>query len=136
MVKGAAVYDKDDKLVQKPENKNQSSTRYVPILMDELFEALKAAKKPSGLIVTCNPNTIWANIRRICKRNDLPPVGIHGLRHSFASLAYHLQVPDKYTMAIGGWNDERTMKKIYTHIAQGDVKKYEDAFSDFFKNAN
>ena len=39
-------------------------------------------------------------------------------------------------MAIGGWNDERTMKKIYTHIAQGDVKKYEDAFSDFFKNAN
>ena len=136
LVKGAAVYDKDDKLVQKPENKNQSSTRYVPILMDELFEALKAAKKPSGLIVTCNPNTIWANIRRICKRNDLPPVGIHGLRHSFASLAYHLQVPDKYTMAIGGWNDERTMKKIYTHIAQGDVKKYEDAFSDFFKNAN
>lgn len=134
-VKGAAVFDKDDKLVQKRETKNQSSTRYVPILMDELYEALKAAQKPSGLIVTCNPNTIWANIRRICERNGLPPVGIHGLRHSFASLAYHLQVPEKYTMAIGGWNDDRTMKKIYTHIAQGDVKLYEDAFSNFFKNA-
>lgn len=136
LVKGAAVFDKDNKLVQKPENKNQSSTRYVPILMDELYEALKAAKKSNGLIVTCNPNTIWANIRRICERSGLPPVGIHGLRHSFASLAYHLQVPEKYTMAIGGWNDDRTMKKIYTHIAQGDVKRYEDAFSDFFKNAN
>ena len=136
LVKGAAVIDKDNKLVQKPENKNQSSTRYVPILMDELYEALKAAKKSSGLIVTCNPNTIWANIRRICERSGLPPVGIHGLRHSFASLAYHLQVPEKYTMAIGGWNDDRTMKKIYTHIAQGDVKRYEDAFSGFFKNAH
>lgn len=136
LVKGAAVVDKDDILVQKAENKNRSSTRYVPILIDELYDALKAAQQPSGLVVTCNPNTIWANVRRICAENGLPPVGTHGLRHSFASLAYHLNVPEKYTMEIGGWNDDGTMKKIYTHIAQKDVKKYEESFADFFKNAN
>lgn len=135
-VQGSAVVDRNDKLVQKKENKNSSSTRYVPILMDELYEALKAAYQPSGLVVDCNPNTIWENIRKICKDHGLPPVGTHGLRHSFASLAYHLQVPEKYTMAIGGWKDDATMKKIYTHIAAADVKRYEDEFAGFFKNAN
>ncbi len=39
-------------------------------------------------------------------------------------------------MEIGGWSDSQTMKKIYTHIAQSDMKRYEAKFADFFKNAN
>lgn len=136
-VSGSAVMDKDDKLVQKETNKNRASTRYVPILMDRLYDLLQAAQKPHGLVVTCNPNTIWLNTRKICDRAGLPPVGTHGLRHSFASLAYHLNVPEKVTMEIGGWSDDHTMRKIYTHIAQSDVQRYEAQFADFFqKNAN
>ena len=135
-VKGAAVMDKNDNLVHKKENKNRSSVRYIPIFMDELYEALQAARQESGLVVTCNPNTIWANARRICARCGLPPVGTHGLRHSFASLAYHLQIPEKDTMLIGGWADDGTMRKIYTHIATSDVKQYEAKLTNFFKNAH
>ena len=134
-VAGAAVMDRNDKLVQKKENKNRASTRYVPILMDELYDALKAAQQPEGLVVTCNPNTIRSNIQRICAQNGLPPVGTHGLRHSFASLAYHLEVPEKITMEIGGWSDNQTMRKIYTHVAQSDVKRYEDKFAAFFSQS-
>ena len=67
---------------------------------------------------------------------SLPMVGTHGLRHSFASLAYYLEVPEKVTMEIGGWADDQTMRRIYTHIAQADVKRYEQAFSGFFANKN
>ncbi|MCI9402229.1 MAG: site-specific integrase [Oscillospiraceae bacterium] len=135
-VAGAAVVGKDEQLHHKQENKNTASNRYVPILMDELYEALKEARQSEGLVVTCNPNTIWANVRRICKRAGLPMVGTHGLRHSFASLAYYLEVPEKVTMEIGGWADDQTMRRIYTHIAQADVKRYEQAFSGFFANKN
>lgn len=136
-VKGSAVYGPDNKLTQKAENKNQGSTRYVPILMDELYDALSEAQQPSGLVAVCPHNYLWSAINKVCRENNLPLVGVHGLRHSFASLAYHLQVPEKYTMAIGGWKNDGTMKKIYTHISQSDVKRYEDAFADFFsKNAN
>lgn len=133
LVKGAAVMDKNGKLVQKKENKNRSSVRYVPIMMDELYDALAAAQQPEGLVVTCNPNTIWANVRRICQDNGLPPVGTHGLRHSFASLAYSLEVPEKITMEIGGWHDDQTMRRIYTHIAQADMQRYQGKLTDFFK---
>lgn len=132
LVKGAAVPDRNHKLVQKPENKNRSSTRYVPILMDELHTALQAAQQESGLVVTCHAETLERKVQRICKEAGLPEVGLHGLRHSFASLAYHLNVPEKITMEIGGWSDNQTMRKIYTHIAKADVKRYEEAFSGFF----
>ena len=135
-VRGAAVPDENNKLVQKKENKNTTSARDVPIMIRELYDALMVGKKESGLVVTYNPHTIWKSINRICVRNGLPKVGIHGLRHSFVSLAYHLGVPEKIVMEIGGWSDYQTMRKIYTHIAKSDVSKYTDQFSKFFSGEN
>ncbi len=135
-VSGAAVPGRDHKMVQKAENKNRSSTRVVPILIDQLQEALEAACKPSGLVVDAEPGPLARGLQRVCREAGLPVVGLHGLRHSFASLAYHLQVPEKITMEIGGWSDYGTMRKIYTHISQSDIKRYEDAFAGFYKNAN
>lgn len=136
-VRGAAVPDSSHRLVHKKANKNRTSTRNIPILMDQLYDALNAAQRPSGLVVTCGPDAIRRNALKLCKENNLPEVGPHGLRHSFASLAYHLNVPEKITMEIGGWSDIQTMRKIYTHIAQSDMSRYEAAFSGFFqKNAH
>ena len=73
---------------------------------------------------------------KICRENNLPNVGIHGLRHSFASLAYHLQIPEKIAMEIGGWSDYQTMRKIYTHLSSIDRKKAENKMAEFYKNAN
>lgn len=136
LVKGAAVFDEHQKLVRKNENKNRSSTRYVPIMIPELADALKQQKKAEGLVVTCHPNTILDWAKDICRKNGLPEVGTHGLRHSFASLAYSLGVPEKITMEIGGWADSQTMRRIYTHVAKKDVKRYETKLSEFFQNAN
>jgi len=135
-ISGAAVFDENQKLIQKKTNKNQSSQRDVPIMIPELSSALLDCGDKKGIIIACNPNTIWAQINRICRNNGLPEVGVHGLRHSFASLAYHLSVPEKTAMQIGGWSDNKTMHNIYTHLAQKDITRYETELSKFFENAN
>lgn len=133
-VKGAMVYDENNRLTEKKENKNRSSARIVPIMIEELYQALSAAKQESGLVTQLAPNTIQRGIDRICKENGMPKVGIHGLRHSFVSLAYHLRVPEKIVMEIGGWSDYQTMRKIYTHIAKSDVSRYTEQFKGFFED--
>lgn len=138
-VRGAVVPNKDNKLVRKKENKNRASTRSVPILIDRLYELLKSGKQESGAVCPYHPNTIFKAINRVCDGVGLPKVGVHGLRHSFASLCFHLNIPELWTMEIGGWSDDKTMKKIYTHIAKKDMARYQGELTGFFaerKNAN
>lgn len=130
-VRGAAVYDEDGKLVHKKENKNTTSRRTVPII-PPLQEALSGAKRKGEYVVTISPTWIFKSINRICEQQGLPKVGVHGLRHSFASLAFHLNMPEKVAMQIGGWANDQTMHKIYTHLSQADVNKHAEAFTSFF----
>lgn len=135
-VRGAVVLDENNNKVQKKTNKNASSTRNVPIMIPELAAAIKRDRKESGPVMDMAQNSLRYGIRKICRENDLPDVGVHGLRHSFASLAYHLQIPERIAMEIGGWSDTATMQKIYTHISRSDISKYQNKMMDFYKNAN
>lgn len=134
LVSGAAVINADNKLVLKAENKTASSRRYVPILIPELKQALINARgKPPERVVPVMPNTVYRNIKDELESAKLPPVGVHGLRHSFASLAHHLEIPPLDACKIGGWSDVNTLMKIYTHLDQKDVEKYSQKIMDFFK---
>ena len=145
-VHGSAVMDKDGTLVQKVTNKNVSSRRVIPIMIPELTEAIKAIPEDTrtGNVFNGNVNTLYRFINRICESNNLPLVGVHGLRHSFASLAFHLGLTEQETMELGGWSDYNTMRSIYTHLAQADRIKGHNKIADFFagksvennKNAN
>lgn len=130
-VKGSAVYGPDGKLTQKDDNKNESSTRYVP-LIPPLRDALEGKELTDDFLVKMRPGSIYKHINRVCAANGMPEVGNHGLRHSFASLAYHLQIPEKIAMEIGGWSDSKVMHDIYTHLSQKDIAKRSQQFSDFF----
>lgn len=131
-VRSSVVLDEHNTHVKKRETKNASSRRTVP-LMPQLVSALSAVADKSGPVVTISGNTLYLGVNRICKENGLPEVGVHGLRHSFASLAYSLGLPEKITMEIGGWSDDATMKKIYTHLAQNDLHKAANKILDFYK---
>lgn len=124
-------------LVHKAQNKNETSRRTVPII-PPLKEALLRQPDREGYVVRLTGGWINTRINEICAANGLPQVGNHGLRHSFASLAYHLGIPEKIAMEIGGWKDHGTMNKIYTHLSQKDIAARSRQFSDFFvaKEAN
>jgi integrase len=90
----------------------------VHIVIPRLEELAKGKK---GLLVTTRPNTSYVQINKVCERAGLPLVGVHGLRHSFASLAYHLGWSEAVTMREGGWSNSKTVHEIYTHLAAQDI---------------
>lgn len=130
-VNGAAVPDENNQLVYKRETKNASSRRSVPII-PPLKDALLRAENCGEYVVAYRPDTIMHQVNRVCDRNGFPRVGLHGLRHSFASLAYHLGMPEKVAMEIGGWANDQTMHKIYTHISRKSVSSAAERFTSFF----
>lgn len=129
-VQGARVRGTDG-LADKKQNKNDKSRRTIPII-PPLLEALTAVERKSEYVCTMTGDLTLTRINRVCRDNGLPEVGLHGLRHSFASLAYHLQIPEMIAAEIGGWNDLSTMHNIYTHLAQKDIEKRSRDFSDYF----
>lgn len=135
-VRSSVVLGDDAKPVKRDQNKTASSTRDVPIFLPRLQTALEAAQMDDGPVVGGNIGTLRKRITAACKAADLPDVGVHGLRHSFASLCYSLGVSELGAMQIGGWSDYQTMRKIYTHISEKERKASADKLQDFFKNAN
>lgn len=130
---GAGVYDKNNQFVQKKQNKNRSSARVVPILIPRLDELLQVRRgEPTEHIVAFKPDTIFRQINRACRSAGLLEVGCHGLRHSFASLAYMLGVSEAATMRIGGWRDIQTMRKIYTHLSAHYLGEQADKMRHFY----
>ena len=129
-VRGAVVVGPDG-LVEKKQNKTQKSRRSIPII-PPLLEALKKEQKKTGKIVKVNADTIYNDLQKVCAATGITIVNLHGLRHSFASLAYHLQIPEMIAAEIGGWNDLSTMHKIYTHLAQRDIAKRCQDFCNYF----
>ena len=123
-VRGAIV-DGPDGLVFKELNKTDKSRRDVPVMIPRLSELVKGAD-PSAPLVTISESWLYQGINRICREAGLPEVGIHGLRHSFASLAgSHLGLREESVQQLGGWVNSAVVKEVYTHNADldEDVKK-------------
>lgn len=131
-VSGASVYNDKGEFVQKETNKNASSQRTVHIVIPRLLALLEGA---DGLLVTTKPNTTYVQVNRVCEAVGLPKVGVHGLRHSFASLAYHLGWSEATTMREGGWSNSKTVHEIYTHLAAQDANEDIKRMKDFYKAA-
>ena len=130
-VHGAKVMGNSGEVYKKT-NKNSGSARTVPIMIPALRDALISETNKTGFVLKCHTNYVCEKINRACRNAGVPEVGTHGLRHSFASLAYHLGMSELETMEIGGWSDISTMRKIYTHLAAADRMKAENKLKEFF----
>ena len=129
-----ALLKVDNGYVRTELNKTDSSSRDVPIIIPRLTELLNniinnnnnlSSSQSSHLdcdkfIVEVPRDGIYKAINQACLSVGLPPIGIHGLRHSFASIAYHLGWKKMTTMQIGGWHNSKVLDAIYTHNADFD----------------
>lgn len=138
-IRGAKVQTETKKgsvrYVSKEENKTASSRRDVPVIIPRLYELRTELEKNGKLAkaIPINPEAARKRLHTICKNNGFPKIGLHGLRHSFASLCYHLGLSEMETMKLGGWSDPGVMRKIYTHLAEKDKLKAENKLKEFFK---
>ena len=129
-IRGATVRGPDG-MTTKQQNKTDKSRRSVPII-PPLKEALQQVQSKSGPVVTMTGDYSLYSVKKICRESGITVVDLHGLRHSFASLAYHLGIPEMIAAEIGGWNDLSTMHNIYTHLAEKDIAKRSKDFCDYF----
>lgn len=134
-VRGSVVQGENNKFVRKEVNKTSASQRVIPFMIPRLEEVLPDAEADEPL-VKCEPNTLFRQINRVCEKAGLPLVGVHGLRRSFASLAYHIGWTERVTMSIGGWDDVTTMHKMYVKLAENDKIEAANEMLDFYTNAN
>lgn len=118
---------------EKPTTKTKGSKRKVPILMDRVNELVSLAPDNEKLCPFRNIS-LSRVLQRIEEKNNLPIVTYHGLRHTFASICFHLGIPEQQTMEFGGWVTPDVMRKIYTHLASSDRIKAEEKLKDFFSD--
>lgn len=135
-VSGAVVFDENGDLVEKKTNKNATSQRTVPILIPRLLELLKAEPNKNGRVVTVAPTTIRRHLENACAAAGLPVINTHGLRHTFASVAYMLNMPERVVMQIGGWSNTSTMHKIYIRLSEHYISNEAQRLKEFFTVSN
>ena len=131
-VHGAVVLDTDNHPVRKATNKNATSTRDVHIVISRLNDLVE---NKTGQLVTGNLNTLAAQVNRLCEANNLPRVGVHGLRHSYISLCFHLGWDTMTAMQQGGYSNVQTMNEVYRHLASQDKNADITKMLQFFTTA-
>lgn len=77
-------------------------------------------------------STIRKRLARLCRKNGIPVVRLHDLRHINASIMLYLGIPSKYAMERGGWDDINTMDKIYQFTFEDEKKMIDDKINNFF----
>lgn len=135
-VHSAVVPGPDHRFTHKSTTKNRTSSRTVPIMIPRLLDVLEGAESRDGPLVTIHPLTGRKAAHRAAERAGVTVVGNHGLRHSFASLCYHLGLPERQIMELGGWSNTATMHKIYIRVTNRDREAAVKAVSDFFGAQN
>ena len=130
------VFDKDDEPIIKQAMKTETSNRTLdcPNYILGKLDAYQPDKtKRTGTVFKMGINTPYENLERICKREGIPFVGIHGLRHTNASVMLSLGIVDKIAMARGGWATKDTMERIYQHLFSSDKANADTAINNYFE---
>ena len=129
-VRGAVVLDQDGLYVRKEANKTAASRRDIPVMIPRLTELWPKEDRPMNWQKHAAINEM---VQSICNQAGLPEITMHGLRHSFASLAYHLGWDMMTTCSVGGWSTPSVVQGIYTHLASQDKNANIEKMKAFYK---
>lgn len=133
--------------------KNSSSDRYIQ-LSNVAVETLKAQKKwqreqrlqfgpiwkDTGKIFTkstgevLHPSTVTSRFHDLVEKSDLPPVHLHSLRHSHATILIGQGLPVSRVSQDMGHSSISTTEKIYTHPLAEQRAKVAQTMDDVFGN--
>ena len=122
---------------RKPKRKGQAKqdTRKRILKIPPYIKSLIDKTDPEiDEIVTLSGHAIYCRFVRLLKKNGLPAMTFHDLRHVNASVMALLRIPDKYAMERGGWKTDKVMKKIYTHTFSEVREAFDATIDNYFEN--
>lgn len=133
-IRRSLVRDEDGIFAVKDYLKNESSRRSVSC-PGYILEKLRAypGEHEGRVFKTNDTSFIYDRLQIICKREGITFPGVHGLRHTNASVMLSLGIIDKYAMARGGWSMDHTMKTVYQHLFSKDKAGADQAINTFFE---
>ena len=117
--------------VTKPQGKVETRNRmhHIPAYIKQLIDQVEG-----DIIVPYSADSIYRHFTRVLKREGIPHISFHGLRHLNASVMAMLQIPEKYAMERGGWKTDKVMKKVYTHTFSKERQKVDGIIDSYFNS--
>lgn len=134
-VENTLVPDETHHLVTKVQTKTASSRRTIPCPDYILHKLSLLQPEPEwrrGLIFRLHPDTLRKHINALCRSCGIPEIGIHGLRHTNATVMAMLGIADKVAMQRGGWSSDQTMRQIYQHVMDSARQRADQKIDQFF----
>lgn len=131
-IKKALVRGKDNAWVEKT-TKTTNSTRTVSV-PDYILAKLQDAKVQASTdhVVNIRGSGLYKRLKVILRKNGLPDIRFHDLRHTSASVMLLLNIPDLYAQRRGGWATDRTMKAVYQHLMDAKRRAVDIAIDEYF----
>lgn len=131
-IKKARVRGVGNQWVEKT-TKTTSSTRTLNV-PDYIMDKLAAAREQAtgDRVVPLTGPSLYSRLKTILKKNGLPDIRFHDLRHTAASVMLGLNIPDKYAQARGGWATNHTMKTIYQHTIASKRNAVDEAIDAYY----
>lgn len=71
--------------------------------------------RKQGYVTNLYPNSLTDKLQKITKKLDIPYFSVHKLRHYFASVLSEKGIPEADILALGGWETDYVMKRVYRH---------------------
>lgn len=111
--------------------KSETSARTIPVPAP-LLSALKASRGlPAAYVCTLTPSGLDSAHRRLVSALGLPPIPLHGLRHSMATSCIRHGGEMRSLQQLLGHASYATTANRYTHPDRAMLKKAVDAASTF-----
>ncbi|MGB4610326.1 MAG: site-specific integrase [Saccharofermentanales bacterium] len=76
-------------------------------------------------------NSARKELNKVCKRNKLPTIHIHGFRHTHCSLLFESGLNVKQVQTRLGHSDIQTTMNIYTHVTKDSFDKSAELFQAY-----
>lgn len=131
-IKRALVRGPDNAWVLKT-TKTTGSTRTISV-PDYILDKLAAAKEASTddrVVPMYSPN-LYDRLKTILRKNGLPDIRFHDLRHTAASVGLLLNVPMRYMMERGGWSSSQTLQQTYQHLMASKQSAVDEQINAFY----
>lgn len=128
----------DNEYVIVDRTKTEGSRRTIDCpnyILSKLEQMQPVKAKRIGPVFDLHPNSIYRGIKRISESAGVKFVGVHGLRHTNATVMASLGLVDKAVMARGGWSSDRILKDVYEHLFATDKTDADKAINEYFEAA-
>lgn len=115
--------------ISKKQAKEFTRTRRhrIPTYIQQLINNVQTDQ-----LVTMSGKAVSNMFSRILKKNNLPHISFHDLRHVNASVMAMLKIPDKYAQERGGWKTDAVMKKTYMQTFSEERQRVDNLIDDYF----